>query len=390
MCDQKSIYIHIPFCVKKCVYCDFYSDIRLSLMPQFIACLKKEIKNRSGSKEKIDTIYFGGGTPSLLSINDVESLLKLIDHRYIVSKNTEVTFEVNPQTLDFDYLKALKNVGINRVSIGVQSFNNDKLNFLKRIHTAGQAIKTYEDAKKAGFDNVSLDLIYGLPFEDKKQWQDDLNRAVNLAPSHLSCYMLTIEPGTVLDEQCRKGIVKPLGNSAISELFKQTSLFLNEHEYEHYEISSFARIAEKGSNQNRSRHNSKYWDMTAYFGFGPSAHSYDGNKRSWNHRNIITYIKNIESENLPVGDCETLTFDQKMLEFIMLRLRTIEGLDTKEFQTRFNMSFENKFKQIIDQTLEQNLGNLKGKRFTLTLEGRMHLNGIVEALADMIPLSSSS
>jgi oxygen-independent coproporphyrinogen-3 oxidase len=403
LCDQKSIYIHIPFCVKKCVYCDFYSDTQLSLMPQFVVCLQKEIEKRSGLRDKIDTIYFGGGTPSLLLVNDVESLLKTIKDNYIISKNTEVTFEVNPGTLDFDYLKALKDVGINRLSIGVQSFNDNKLKFLKRIHTADQAIKTFEYAKKAGFENISLDLIYGLPFEDEVLWQNDLNRAVNLAPSHLSCYMLTIEPGTPLDEQLQEGSIEPLGNSAISELFKQTSLVLNEH-YEHYEISSFAKISKTRSIQSRStqtkliqsrpiqsrsRHNSKYWNMTPYLGFGPSAHSYDGTKRFWNKSSIKTYIRDINSGNLPVEDYETLTLEQKMLENIMLKLRTLEGLDTKEFQTRFDISFEDKFKNIIDQIIkqklgEQKLGSLKNNRFSLTLAGRTHLNGIVEAFADII------
>jgi oxygen-independent coproporphyrinogen-3 oxidase len=195
-------------------------------------------------------------------------------------------------------------------------------------------------------------------------------------------------------------LVKPLGNTDISKLFKQTSKVLNKHEYEHYEISSFAKISKNKSgkyksgkyrsSQNRSRHNSKYWDMIPYLGFGPSAHSYDGTKRSWNKRSIKTYIKDINSGSLPVEDYETLTYEQKMLENIMLKLRTLEGLDTKEFATRFKISFEDKFKKIIDQTVkqklgEQKLGDLNNNRFSLTLAGRMYLNGIVEAFADKIP-----
>ena len=379
MCDQKSIYIHIPFCIKKCAYCDFFSKTNLSLISAYINSLQKEIKKRSDSKEKINTIYFGGGTPSLLSIKDVDLTLQSIVDKFKVSRDVEVTFEVNPGTIDFNYLRELKNTGINRLSIGAQSFNEDKLRFLGRIHTAEQAVKTINDAGTAGFDNISIDLIYGLPFETQTIWRKDLKQALGMTLPHLSCYMLTIEPGTALDEKFKKGLINPLGSSAMSAMFKETAIFLTNNKYEHYEISSFSK-----TRQNRSRHNSKYWDMTPYYGLGAAAHSYDGKTRSWNHQSIVKYIKDLDSGRLPVKDRETLTRKQKMMEMIMLRLRTLEGLDLAEFQALFHDSFENRYKDVLERILGESLGFVKDQRFALTLEGKTRLNNIVEAFAEKI------
>ncbi|MCD4719836.1 MAG: radical SAM family heme chaperone HemW [Desulfobacula sp.] len=379
MCDQKSIYIHVPFCVKKCVYCDFYSETHLSLIPDYIKSLQKEIETRSGSKDKINTIYFGGGTPSLLPVKDIENLLQIIGDKFLISRDVEVTLEVNPGTVDLNYLRQLKKAGINRLSIGVQSFNNNKLRFLGRIHTADQAVKTIDHADKAGFDNISIDLIYGVPFETETRWLEDLKQAVMIAPSHLSCYMLTIEPGTPLGEKLKKGLVSPLDSRVMSRLFKKTSRFLGEFKYEHYEISNFSK-----GRQNRSKHNSKYWDMTPYYGFGPAAHSYDTKIRSWNHQSIETYIKDMDSGRLPVKDREILTLDQKMMEMIMLRLRTLEGIDMNGFESQFQISFQNYFNEILDHIRKEELGRFQDKRFALTLEGKVHLNNISEVFAKKI------
>ncbi len=226
-------------------------------------------------------------------------LLNTIKNSFSILPDAEISFEINPGTVDFEYLEKLKNIGVNRLSIGVQSFSDDKLEFLKRIHTADQAVKAIDDAEQAGFSNISLDLIYGLPFETQSMWLEDLEKAVNMKPAHLSCYMLTIEPLTPLDKYVKKGMVKPLGQESMSLLFKKTALVLCELQFEHYEISSFAK--ERGF---RSKHNSQYWDMTPYLGFGASAHSFDGKKRSWNHKSIIKYIKDIDSDRLPVEDFE--------------------------------------------------------------------------------------
>lgn len=379
MCDQKSIYIHIPFCVKKCDYCDFFSLTDLSLIPAYIKALSKEIKKRSDIKEKINSIYFGGGTPSLLPVKDISMLLQTIGDRFLVSRDVEITFEVNPGTINLTYLRELKNTGINRLSIGAQSFNEDKLRFLTRIHTAGQAVQTIKDAETAGFDNISMDFIYGLPFETQAMWIKELKQVLGMVPSHLSCYMLTIEPGTPLDEKLKKGLITRTDGKIMSMMFKKTAIFLTHNNYDHYEISNFSK-----GRQNRSRHNSKYWDMTPYYGFGAAAHSYDGKTRSWNPKNIDTYIKDLDSGRLPVEDQEILTRNQKMMEMIMLRLRTLEGLDLAKFQTLFYDSFENIYKDILEPIFADSLGFIHDQRFALTLEGKTRLDGIVEAFAEKI------
>jgi len=349
------------------------------LIPAYVKALQKEIKKRSGSKDKIDTIYFGGGTPSLLPVKDIENILQIIADKFKVSWDVEVTLEVNPGTVTPHYLKQLKTSGINRLSIGVQSFNDEKLRFLNRIHTAEQAVKTIDEAEAAGFDNISLDFIYGLFFETQNIWERDLKKALGMAPSHLSCYMLTIEQNTPLDEKLKKGLITRANAKIVSTMFKKTAIFLTNNKYEHYEISSFSN-----GRKNRSRHNSKYWDMNPYYGFGAAAHSYDGETRSWNPKNIDRYISDLDSGSLPVEGREILTRNQKMMEMIMLRLRTLEGLDLAKFQTLFNRSLENTCKDILEQIFAESLGFIKDQRFALTLEGKTRLDGIVEAFAEKI------
>lgn len=341
---------------------------------------------RSGKQadQKVDTLYFGGGTPSVLNIHQVETLLKTIEKNFTISPDAEITFEVNPGTIDEHYLAALKDVGINRLSLGIQSFNSEKLAFLKRIHSAKQSCDAVEYAQNAGFDNISLDLIYGLPFETKELWRMDLTTAIQIMPSHLSCYMLTIEPGTPLDENLQNKKFRPICLDVLWNLFEKTSRILESSGYEHYEISNFSR-----GPKNRSAHNSGYWNMKPYLGFGPAAHSFDGDIRSWNIRDIAGYIRKLESEHLPVEETEVLTLDQKMLEMIMLRLRTLEGIDLTDFKRRFGISFESRFAQIIDQVCNASMGKIeKGKieenRFFLTLEGKTHLNNIVEVFSQTL------
>jgi len=341
--------------------------------------LKKEIAKQSDAKSKINTIYFGGGTPSLIPAKEIYTLLETIGSLFPLSQDIEITLEANPGTIDLDYLRELKKTGVNRLSIGVQSFNDDKLKFLGRIHSAGQAKLSIENAGKAGFDHISTDLIYGIPFETKKLWLEDLKEAVKAAPSHMSCYMLTIEDGTILDEKLKKGLFVAHGAGTMSDLFKTTSRFLNDNGYDHYEISSFAR-----GFKNRSRHNSKYWDMVPYYGFGAAAHSYDGKTRSWNYPDIDTYIKTLDSGRLPVHDQEILTREQKMTEMVMLQLRTLDGLDMKKFQTLFKVSFQIMFDDILKQLIKDAFGKITENRFALTLKGRMHLNHIVEIFARKI------
>ncbi|MFA5904468.1 MAG: radical SAM family heme chaperone HemW [Desulfobacula sp.] len=380
MSDNRSIYIHIPFCVRKCAYCDFYSGTDLSLIPDYLKALETEIGLRAAtdvpSNGSIDTIYFGGGTPSLLGVSQIENILQTVRNRFQVSPDVEITAEINPGTVDAGYFSGLKGAGVNRLSIGVQSFNDDKLKFLHRIHNADEACRALDYVKNAGFENISLDLIYGVPGETQASWIRDLKNALERKPSHISAYMLTLEPGTPLSDQMKKGTFAPFDSGMMSSLFKITSQYLNQAGFEHYEISSFSR-----GTRYRSKHNSRYWDLTPYLGFGAAAHSYDGNIRSWNYKNTQRYITDLSFGRLPVEDHETLTPEQKITEFIMLRLRTLEGISLEEFQERFQLSFENKFKDILGRILDEDLGSIENNRFTLNLEGRTYLNSIVEAFA---------
>lgn len=369
----------MPFCVRKCAYCDFYSKTDLSLIPLYLQALEQEIKTRAAPGQTIDTIYFGGGTPSLLPVRGIETVLGLLADRFRVSRDVEVTLEVNPGTVDRHYLSGLKQAGVNRLSIGVQSFHQVKLEFLERIHSATDAAAIVADAQKAGFENISLDLIYGLPFETAALWQEDLAAAARMSPSHLSCYMLTIEPGTLLASRVKQGLITPAGKTSLSDLLIETITFLTASGYEQYEISNFSN-----KRQNRSRHNSNYWNMTPYYGFGPAAHSYDGNKRSWNHSSIKSYLTDIAAGRLPVAGRETLTLEQKMMEMILLRFRTLDGLDLKQFEQVFHTAFETRFRSSLDRLLSASYGRIKNNRFSLTLEGRIRLDSIVESFAEQI------
>ena len=387
MCNSKSIYIHIPFCLRKCAYCDFYSGTDLSLIPDYLKALEQEIAQRAplcgssglpshGPAPIIDTIYLGGGTPSLLAVTQIGQVLQTVRDNFRVSPDAEITVEINPGTVDSDYFAGLKGTGVNRLSIGVQSFEDAKLVLLSRIHTADEALKTIDRAKTAGFENISLDLIYGVPGETRAAWIRDLKKALDRRPSHISAYMLTLEPGTPLADQVKQGGFIPFGSDMMSLLFKMTSRYLTGNGFEHYEISNFSR-----GGANRSRHNSRYWDLKPYLGFGPGAHAYDGAARSWNYKDIQRYIIDLSSGRLPVESHETLTLEQKITEFIMLRLRTLEGLDLDEFQRRFHLPFENKFETILSRILGEGLGCIENSRFFLNLEGKTFLNGIVEAFS---------
>ncbi|MCP3898967.1 MAG: radical SAM family heme chaperone HemW, partial [Desulfobacteraceae bacterium] len=320
--SKKSIYIHIPFCVKKCFYCDFYSVDNQSLnsdpvRTDYTKALTNEIKLKSGSDTdldpKIDTIYFGGGTPSTLSINLIEQILSALYKNFKIDKASEITMEINPGTIDKEYLSNLNSLGVNRLNIGVQSFQDDILKFLGRIHSAKQAQKAIEYSRDAGFKNLGIDLIYGIPNQDEKKWIKDLTKAVFFNLEHLSCYMLTFEKDTPLYNKLKQGLITAVSKESLSSFLIKTSNFLTEKGYIHYEISNFS-----SSIETMSKHNSKYWDQSPYIGFGASAHSFDGETRSWNHSDIRKYITDLEEKKLPIAGKEALTKEQKKIEMIML------------------------------------------------------------------------
>lgn len=384
---KNACYIHIPFCVKKCAYCDFYSVENLSLQSEYTAALLKEIKLKSLSTSelnsapdsKIDTIYFGGGTPSTLSLNSVKQIFSAIHRNFNVGSSPEITMEVNPGTIDQGYLTGLKSLGVNRLNIGIQSFQDDKLKFLGRIHSSEQAQKAIEFSKKTGFENIGIDLIYGIPNQDYNNWIKDLDKAVSYKLQHLSCYMLTFEENTPLYSSFKKGLVTPPTKNELSDLFIKTSNFLIENNYIHYEISNFS-----SSLETKSKHNSKYWDQTPYIGFGASAHSFDGETRFWNHSDIGKYINALEKKTLPVVGKEILTKEQKKIEMIMLGLRTKDGVDIKILDSCFNHCLDNCFNNLLIQLKKEKLCKIEKNHFSLTQKGMCYLDTITQELVDCI------
>jgi oxygen-independent coproporphyrinogen-3 oxidase len=377
--EPLSLYIHIPFCVKKCGYCDFYSITDLSLTTDYISGLVSEIRMRADKNQPVQTIYFGGGTPSVMGISEIHTLLETLSDHFDVAPDAEVTMEINPGTIDRDYLIALKNKGINRLSIGVQSFNDQKLTFLTRIHSSGQAQNALNLARKAGFDNIGMDLMYGIPNETVKSWQQDLDQAAGWHLPHLSCYMLTLEPDTPLFNSAAKKQYCFPGAKEKAGMFTATSAFLEDCGYIHYEISNFAR-----SQAYQSRHNTACWNRQPYMGFGAGAHSFAGMKRSWNHADIHRYLSNIKTETLPVVQTEILTIDQQLLEILMLGLRTSRGIDIQAFDLISDQPFTVYFKELIRQIQENRWGTLTADALVLTLEGRTFLNPITALFANAL------
>ncbi len=338
------LYLHIPFCLSKCPYCGFYSVVQPGSVDEFLDALHEEIRllathnpslpaaETSGAVSwTFDTVYFGGGTPSVLQPWHIENILKQINKYFNLTDEIEITFEANPGDCDLEYFKKLHSLGINRLNLGVQSFDENILRFLGRRHTAIQARTAVGSARKAGLKNIGLDLIYGLPEQKFGSWLDTLTTALTFSPEHLSCYQLTIEENTPFALEVEKGTFSLLGEEAQSEFFLRTSEVLEDAGYIHYEVSNFAR-----SEQHFSHHNQKYWDHTPYLGLGPGAHSFDGARRWWNSRSVKDYISNLSRGKPPIQDQETLNNEQLMFEDIFLGLRTRKGVHLQTILEKYS------------------------------------------------------
>lgn len=379
------LYFHIPFCTAKCPYCDFISTTDLDLLPDFLAALEQEVKLRATGTFAFDSIYLGGGTPSLLRGEAVTRLLGVVRDHLRVLPNTEITLEGNPGSLTPTRLGAYLQAGVNRLNIGVQSFQDDHLRLLGRRHTATQARKAIQEARSAGFTNIGLDLIYGLPGQTAEVWKRDLDLAVAAAPEHLSCYLLTFESGTRFDIRRRKGELQPQEDAAQTELFQLTRNHLDGAGYPAYEISNFARRSSPAGPDLRSRHNRKYWDHVPYLGFGPAAHSYLPPRRSWNEKGLRRYIKQLDSGELPVADYETLTPTQERIEAIYLALRQTKGLDTEAYAERFGERFEDLFCAPLARLIEAGQMVWRPPHYRLTAEGFVVADGVVSHLVSVLP-----
>jgi len=389
------LYIHVPFCVKKCRYCDFYSKTDLSLIPDYVVALVREIQLRSASsmsqpKGHVKTVYFGGGTPSLLGPKHIESVLQALNNAFGLCRQTEITLEANPGTLDAGHLKSFPSMGINRVSLGVQSLDPEQLSLLGRIHSADDAAHAVEKIRAAGIDNISLDLIYGLPGQTEGHLIQELDAALALMPAHLSCYMLTLEPGTALEGMHERGEFLPMAQSDQVDMFFGAAQYLKDRGWDHYEVSNFASHTSL-----RSRHNRAYWQMVPYHGFGPAAHSYavnantDGSfvyKRFWKAPDLDGYIRSLKEGKTPVSDSESLTLEQRQMEYVMVGLRTAMGLDIKIGQSLWRNRFLAVFQHLMDNLEDKGFARRRdaGQRFVLTLEGWMRLDSIIASFVERI------
>lgn len=327
------LYIHIPFCKVKCLYCDFYSITNQSLQNPFIEAVKKEFHSRLNELhgEPLETVYIGGGTPSQLSIKALNDLFETIDKKVDLKNVKEITLEVNPDDLSKEYLREIIKLPINRLSMGIQSFSEPMLKFLHRRHTADQAIRAFYEAREIGFDNISIDLIFGLPNSDIKQWSQTLDQAIEMNPNHISAYDLIYEEGTPLIKMLYEKKFSAMPEDENLEQFERLIDRLKSSGYEHYELSNFARPGF------RSIHNSNYWKGVPYLGLGPSAHSFSGDNRRYNPANLKLWIEGVETED-KAWEEEILTSDMKYNELIITGLRTLEGINFSDIETLIGVS----------------------------------------------------
>ncbi len=364
------IYIHIPFCKQACHYCNFHFATSLRHRNELVAALLKEtgLQHEYFSGEMIETIYFGGGTPSLLQIEDLRLQIDKIRSLFTVSENAEITLEANPDDINKEKLFSWKQIGINRLSIGVQSFFEEDLKWMNRAHNAEQAISSLQLATQY-FNNITIDLIYGTPLLTDEKWEHNVTTAIQLNIPHLSCYALTVEAKTPLQKMISLGKAEDVNPDKQSEQFLLLMQWLEAAGYEHYEISNFAKPGF------RSRHNSSYWQRKKYLGIGPSAHSFDGNSRQWNVSNNSVYIESIEQGIVPF-EKEVLTAVQKTNEYIMTSLRTIEGLDLNKVEKEENDKIIEKSRRYIESGLMKCGNNF----LKLTKKGKLLADGIASDL----------
>lgn len=332
---ESALYIHIPFCDHKCIYCDFYSIITSDNIQSFLSALKNEISYYSklySLNRKFTSIFFGGGTPSLMEPEYLEQIILHLKNNFDVDENVEVTMETNPGTVEKEKLKSFKQIGINRISIGIQSFDDDDLKFLTRIHNKQTAIQTVYDAAEVGFENLSVDLIFNLPNQTKEKWLTNLKEAVNLPIKHLSAYSLILEQGTILNKMVLDGKVNIQDEDYDADLYETTIDFLTRNGFEQYEVSNFTKPGYE------CIHNNAYWKYRDYLGFGPSAHSFADGKRWWNYTSLKKYISEVELNQNALMNFETLNKTQIHDEYLMLALRS-SGIDVNEYKKMFGESW---------------------------------------------------
>ena len=384
------VYLHIPFCKSRCSYCDFATDVWRSdeVVDRYVNALRSEILSESppsggGQSGKspnwpaahaagfdTDTVYFGGGTPSLLKPEQIERILDAIKLRFEISESAEVTMEMNPATVSTESLAAYRSLGVNRASFGVQSFNDRHLKLLSRGHDANDARQTFKMLREAGFENISFDLIAGLPGQSLADWKRNLNEAVAMQPEHLSLYLLEVHEGTPLAEQVRSGRRPVPDEDLAAEMYEVMIGELAKSGYEQYEISNFAKPGFE------SRHNSKYWRLDPVYGFGVSAHSFDGFERYSNERDTTKYVSMVERGGYAEVMREAV---DRSSEYVFLGLRLNRGIDLKTFCSKFGVRFDDRFPSVIDELKREELVFIDGDALRLTRKGMLFSNEVFQA-----------
>jgi len=369
------LYIHIPFCRQKCHYCNFYSLATTHNREQIIDAIRieMELQRTYPGGESLKTIYFGGGTPSLFSPEVFEMLIGKASAVFGIEKDAEITVEANPDDINADWLKELRNTSVNRLSIGIQSFFDEDLVWLHRIHTATEAMNSVKLAQDSGFQNLSIDLIYGIPTLDDLRWEANIAKTVALKVPHISAYALTVEPGTALDLFIKKGKYKTVDDEKAASQFINLMKRLEENHFIHYEISNFCLDGYY------SRHNTSYWSGAKYLGLGPSAHSYDGVSRQWNVSNLSEYVKNINSGLVP-AEKEMLSKVQRFNEYVMTSLRTIWGTDLKKIEAEFGKEFLGHTIKETRASILQKLIVIEENKIKLTNNGKLFADRIASGI----------
>lgn len=363
---MSGIYLHIPFCRQACHYCDFHFSTNLENQNDVIAALKRELVLRKQylDNEPVKTIYFGGGTPSVLSSAQVKELMTVIQDNFILEPEPEITLEANPEDLTIENLMVFQETGINRLSIGIQSFDPKVLKFINRSHDEEAAITSFKLARKAGFNNISIDLIYSIPDQPDSIWLKNIQQAIDLQPEHISSYSLTIEEKTVFGRWHEKGKLKPTDDEDAARQLEILMKEMDQAGYEQYEISNFSKSGFQ------SKHNSSYWKREPYLGIGPSAHSYNGTSRQYNVSNNYEYLKHLNLDIVPFVR-EELSREDKINDFLLTSLRTSWGTDLSILRLEMNYDVLNVHSTYLKKLLDENFIRIENDFLTLTNRGKL-------------------
>ncbi len=369
------IYIHIPFCKKACHYCDFHFSTSPQYKEQMLNALKSEIILRKNylNNEKIETIYFGGGTPSLINADELQVLIGQITDLFEVSATAEITIEANPDDLNPQYVREIKSTLINRFSIGVQSFFEEDLKWMNRAHTASEAQSAIKRVQDAGFENITTDLIYGFPLLTNEKWEFNIQKLIEYQVPHISSYSITVEPNTALAKLISKEKQANMDEGQSANQFLMLIDQLSESGFDHYEISNFSKPGM------HSRHNSNYWDGVSYLGIGPSAHSFNGESRQWNISNNSKYIDSIELKKVP-AETEFLSTENKINEYIMTSLRTSKGMNLQLIVLKFGSDYSNEIHNSLETFIEKEWVTINEQMVALTREGKLFADHIASEL----------